>query len=180
MQGEEFLSPPQVRHDQRPTPVIASVSDNIRLHDTAKYNRVIPAGFEEDCRAYVDREHEWNGLDKHGLPSFLVGGDYVMTFNEDKTATELALTVQLAQPANLYVLIDNRVPPPEWLTRDFVDTNVDVGLDEVHSHVNIETATGAGKSLDQFYSVWKREVHEPTSIDSVPWDMRSMRCRPEL
>src|SRR5262249_40434825 len=52
VQGEEFLSPPQVRHDAaaRP-PIIASVTDNIRLHDTAKFNRVIPVGFEEDCRA---------------------------------------------------------------------------------------------------------------------------------
>jgi hypothetical protein len=145
-------------------PVIASVTDNIRLHDTAKYNRVIAAGFAEDCRAYVDRQHEWNGIDERGLPSFLLGGDYVMTFNEDKTATELELTIQLARPANLYLLIDNRVPPPEWLTRDFVDTNVDVGLDELHSHVNLETALGAGKSLDQFYSVWKREVHVATNI----------------
>jgi FecR protein len=165
VQGEGFLSPPQVRHDSTGrAPVIASVTDNIRLHDTAKFNRVIPAGFEEDCRAYVDREHEWNGVDASGLPSFLVGGDYVMTFNEDKTAVELALTVELARPANLYILIDNRVPPPEWLTRDFVDTNVDVGMDEVHSHINVETAVGAGISLDQFFSVWKRVVHEPTSV----------------
>jgi predicted enzyme related to lactoylglutathione lyase len=27
-----------------------------------------------------------------------------------------------------------------------------------------ETAPGAGKSLDQFYSVWKREVHEPGQV----------------
>jgi hypothetical protein len=165
VQGEGFLSPPQVRSGSTMrSPVIASVTDNIRLHDTAKYNRVIAAGFAEDCRAYVDRQHEWNGIDERGLPSFLLDGDYVMTFNEDKTATELSLTIQLARPANLYLLIDNRVPPPEWLTRDFVDTNVDVGLDEVHSHVNIETATGAGKSLDQFYSVWKREVRVATNI----------------
>lgn len=165
VQGEGFLPPPQVRPGSAMrAPVIASVTDNIRLHDTAKYNRVIPAGFEEDCRAYVDRQHEWNGIGERGLPSFLLGGDYVMTFNEDKTATELELTIQLSQPANLYLLIDNRVPPPEWLTRDFVDTNFDVGLDEVHAHVNLETATGAGKSLDQFYSVWKREVNVAANI----------------
>jgi hypothetical protein len=164
VQGEEFLSPPQVRPGASHAPLIAHVTDNIRLHDTAKYNRVIPDGFEEDCRAYVDREHEWNGIDEKGLPDFLLGGDYVMTFNEDKTVTELEFTVELAQPANLYVLIDNRVPPPEWLTHDFIDTGADVGLDEVHSHANMETASGAGSSLDQFYSVWKREVHEPSKV----------------
>jgi hypothetical protein len=165
VQDVDFLSPPQVRSGSgMHASLISRVTDNIRLHDTAKYNRIIPSGFAEDCRAYVDREHEWNGIDQEGLPSFLVGGDYVMTFNEDKTVVELELTVELAQPANLYILIDNRVPPPEWLTRDFIDTNTDVGLDEVHSHVNVETAPGAGKSLDQFYSVWKREVHEPGQV----------------
>jgi hypothetical protein len=165
VQGGEFPSLPQIRTG--PTAqerVITSVTDNIRLNDTAKSNRLIPAGFGEDCRAYVDREHEWNGITEAGLPDFLVGGDYVMTFNEDKTDTEFELTVELAQPANLYVLFDNRVPAPEWLVRDFVDTGVDIGLDEVHLHVNMESATGSGKSLDQFYSVWKREVRDPSSI----------------
>jgi ferric-dicitrate binding protein FerR (iron transport regulator) len=165
VQGGGFLPPPQIHiGGAAPNPIIASVNDNIRLNDTAKFNRVIPAGFAEDCRAYVDREHEWNGVAEAGLPEFLVGGDYVMTFNEDKTDTEFEMTVELAQPANVYVLIDNRVPPPEWLARDFVDTGVDIGLDEVHLHVNMEAATGSGKSLDQFYSVWKREVEHGSSV----------------
>lgn len=165
VQGGAFLSPPQIHTGgDAPNPVIAGVSDNIRLNETAKFNRVIPAGFVEDCRAYVDREHEWNGITEAGLPDFLIGGDYVMTFNEDKTDTEFEMTVELAQPANIYILIDKRVPPPEWLVRDFVDTGVDVGLDEVHLHVNMESATGSGKSLDQFYSVWKREVAQVSSV----------------
>jgi len=169
VQGGAFLPPPQIQPlGVAVNPVIASVNDNIRLNDTAKFNRVIPAGFVEDCRAYVDREHEWNGISEAGLPDFLVGGDYVMTFNEDKTDTGFEMTVELAQPANVYVLIDNRVPPPEWLEREFVDTGVDVGLDEVHLHVNMEAATGSGKSLDQFYSVWKCEVEHASSLALGP------------
>jgi hypothetical protein len=159
VQGGAFLAPPQIRTTGAAAdPVIASVTDNIRLNDTAKCNRLIPGGFVEDCRAYVDRQHEWNGISEAGLPEFLLGGDYVMTFNEDKTDTEFEIAVELAQPANLYVVIDNRVPAPAWLVSEFVDTGVDVGLDEVHLHVNMETAAGSGKSLDQFYSVWKRVV----------------------
>lgn len=165
VQSGAFLPPPQIHAGgAAPNLVIASVNDNIRLNETAKFNRVIPAGFAEDCRAYVDREHEWNGITEAGLPDFLVGGDYVMTFNEDKTDTEFEMTLELARPANVYVLIDNRVPPPEWLARDFVDTGVDIGLDEVHVHVNMEAATGSGKSLDQFYSVWKCEVPHASSL----------------
>lgn len=165
VQGCAFPSPPQIRTvGGAVKPIILSVTDNIHLDETAKCNRLVPGGFGEDCRAYVDREHEWNGVTEAGLPDFLVGGDYVMTFNEDKTDTRFELTVELALPADLYVLFDNRVPPPAWLVDEFVDTGVDIGLDEVHRHANIENGVGSGKSLDQFFSVWKRQVAEPSSV----------------
>lgn len=165
VQGAGFVSLPQATTaPSRHVSVIESVTDNIRLLETAKFNRVIPGGFDEDCRAYVDREHEWNGMGESGLPTCLLGGDYVMTFNEDKTATDFELDVVLAEPANLYVLVDNRVPPPDWLVRDFVDTKLEVGLDEVHRHVHLEAARGAGKSLDQIYSVWHRVVREASTV----------------
>jgi hypothetical protein len=163
--GDEFLPPPQVRAaTSHRLPVIQSVVDNIRQADIAKCNRVVASGFDEDCRAYVDREHEWNGVDQQGIPKCLLGGDYVMTFNEDKTDTSFELTLHLAQPANVYVLVDNRVPPPDWLAQDFVDTGLEVGLDEVHKHVNMDLAVGPGQSLDQTYSVWHRQVTDASSI----------------
>lgn len=163
--GDEFLPPPGVRvQTSRRAPVIQSVVDNIRQSDFAKCNRVVAGGFEEDCRAYVDREHDWNGVDKRGIPACLLGGDYVMTFNEDKTDTSFELTLNLAQSAHVYVLIDNRVPPPDWLMHDFVDTGLEVGLDEVHRHVNMDAAVGPGNSVDQIYSVWHREVSDASSV----------------
>ena len=87
--------------------MITAVSDNVRSLETAKYYRVIPDGFREDCRAYVDRLHEWNGVDERGLPPFLVGGDYVMTFNDDKITTEIEIAVS-ARPAGNAVRADRR------------------------------------------------------------------------
>ncbi|HMO16414.1 MAG TPA: iron dicitrate transport regulator FecR, partial [Pirellulaceae bacterium] len=131
---------------------------------TAKYYRVIPRGFREDCRSYVDRDHEWNGLDERGLPPFMVGGDYVMTFNDDKIVTEIEIAVTLSQPATLYVLLDDRVEPPEWLKRDFVDTNWDVGSDDGWPDGDISTGIGPGVSIDHVCSVWKRDVYESTTV----------------
>jgi hypothetical protein len=165
VQSAEFLEPPQVGAAIGPQDrVITSVSDNIRSLETAKYYRVMPGGFREDCRAYVDRLHEWNGLDGRGLPPFLLGGDYVMTFNDDKVVTEIEIAVGINQPANLYVLIDDRVPPPEWLKRDFVDTHWDVGSDEGYDDHVIDNGFGTGQSIDHVCSVWRREVAEPTTV----------------
>jgi len=165
VESRKFLEPPQVHLAGDPqTPVITAVGDNVRSLETTKYYRVIPHGFRDDCRAYVDRLHEWNGVDGGGLPPFLVGGDYVMTFNDDKITTEIEIAVTLAQPASLFVLIDDRVPPPEWLARDFVDTHWDVGSDEGYEDRVIGVGVGPGESIDHACSVWRRDVGEPATV----------------
>jgi ferric-dicitrate binding protein FerR (iron transport regulator) len=165
VQSAEFLEPPQVRlSGGQQGHIITTVNDNVRSLETAKYYRVIPRGFREDCRAYVDRLHEWNGVDTRGLPPFLEGGDYVMTFNDDKIVSEIELAVSVNQPANVYVLIDDRVPPPKWLKRDFVDTNWDVGCDEGWEDRIIDVSGGPGQSVEHVFSVWRRVVPKPTTV----------------
>jgi hypothetical protein len=166
VQSADFLEPPKVHVEgASPGRIITAVGDNVRSSSTSKYYRVIPRGFRDDCQAYVDRLHEWNGVDGHGLPPFLVGGDYVMTFNDDKIVTEIELSLQISQPATLYVLIDDRVTPPEWLKSGFVDTNWDVGADEGYTdREGITTVAGAGRSIDHVFSVWKRDVTDATTV----------------
>ena len=100
--GDEFLPPPRLG-DVASTAgrVIVSVTDNLKSSQTAKYYRVVPRGFREDCQAFVDRQHQWNGVDERGVPPFLAGADYVMTFNDDKVQHNLRIAVELAQPAQL-------------------------------------------------------------------------------
>jgi hypothetical protein len=165
VESSEFLEPPQIRHAaSQPSRLIASVNDNARSLATAKYYRVIPHGFREDCQAYVDRMHEWNGIDKRGLPPFLVGGDYVMTYNDDKITSEIEVALEVRQPANLYVLLDDRVPTPAWLELDFVNTNWKVGGDDGWEEGDIHVGVGPGESVEQTFSVWRRVVKEPTTV----------------
>src|SRR5262249_10237236 len=65
----------------RNQPLIAAVSDNLREGDTSKCYRIVPHGLAEDVVAYVDRTHQWNGVDAGGIPQFLAGADYIMPFN---------------------------------------------------------------------------------------------------
>jgi hypothetical protein len=167
VESMDFLEPPRARVEgSQPNRIIASVSDNVRSLETAKYYRIIPGGFREDCRAYVDRLHEWNGVDSRGLPPFLLGGDYVMTFNDDKIVSEIEVAVTTSQPANLYVLLDDRVQPPDWLKRDFVNTNWKIGGDDgwatgPFEENGIVVDVGPGKSVEQTFSVWKRVLRAP-------------------
>ena len=142
--------------------LIRSVGDNLHASETAKYYRVVSGGFAEDCRAFVDRPYEWNGVDERGLPEELLGGDYIMSFNDDKIR-KVEIEVDLAQPSVLYVLFDDRVPTPDWLSSDFIDTGMDVGMDEANATrrikrtVTLVTGVGPGDSIDHVFSVWKKE-----------------------
>lgn len=178
--------------------VIDSVYDDNRDDNGSPFYQVVPGGFGEDARAYVDRFHEWNGLDESGLPAELRGADYVMTFNRDKWAGEFNMHVNLIEPATLYLFIDNRTPLPAWLTERFQDTGFDIGLDEgwqtpEGGHATVSSkgdlvplttrfesrsrlaldstyvvGTGASKSIDATFSVWSMTVRKARQVTLGP------------
>jgi hypothetical protein len=88
----------------------------------------------------------------------------VMTFNDDKITTGIEIAISVNQPATLYVLLDDRVAPPEWLQRDFVDTQWDVGSDDGWLEGPIVTGLGPGESVDHVFSVWRRDVLNPSTV----------------
>jgi hypothetical protein len=100
----------------------------------------------------------------------LQGADLVRTFNDYRYMPALEMVVTLRRPANLYVFFDDRVPPPEWLSSQFEDTGVDIGLDEGKHELtpDHEVAVGGGNSIDQIFSVWKRRCTDLAPIRLGP------------
>ncbi|MEO2044955.1 MAG: FecR domain-containing protein [Pirellulales bacterium] len=166
IRGDQYLTPqyPLDRGIGR-SELILSVGDNLHSSETAKYYRVIGRGFREDCPAYVDRSYQWNGVDEAGIPPGLLGGDYVMTFNDDKIR-KVEIELELAKPATLYVLFDDRIPTPEWLKKDFVNTGWDIGMDEVNidREVKILSGVGPARSIDRVFSVWRQDISIASTI----------------
>jgi hypothetical protein len=145
--------------------VIRSVRDNIRGLGSSKYYRIVYRGFDDDSPAYVDRNHEWNALTPDGIPEFLRGADYIMPFNDDKFLKDLQVTVDLARQGTLYVFFDNREETPKWLSDQFSDTGVDIGLDEVSKPGGpLLSGRGPGVSIDNTFSIWKRDVQRDESV----------------
>jgi anti-sigma-K factor RskA len=163
-----------IEPNETPDRVIAQVSDNIRSADLRNFYEIVPCGMKEDALTYADRPaHDWNGVDEEGMPGYLIGADYVKTFNDDKMRRDVNIFVTLARPASLFVLLDNRVSPPDWLSKDFRDTGDDIGLDAgAYAHTSIPIsfvrATGPGKSLDARFSIWDREVTESGVVTLGP------------
>ena len=120
-------------------------------------------GLQDDALAFSDSpHHQWNGLTSDGLPDFLLGADYIKTFNDYRYMQNFEMKVEFSRPANLYVFADNRLAAPAIGSGKFEDTGVDIGLDEgpwlrtisprklrkVDVHT---TATGRGNSIDNVF-----------------------------
>jgi hypothetical protein len=146
--------------------VIRLVHDNIRGLASSKYYQIVHRGLYDDVPAYVDRPHEWNGVDIGGMPEFLRGADYVMPFNDDKRMTDLQITVEMGCAAALYVFFDDQAAVPAWLDHGFVDTGFNIGQDEgpIIRNGYKSTERGSGASIDAKFSVWKREVEKGESV----------------
>ncbi|WP_437206658.1 FecR domain-containing protein [Planctomicrobium sp. SH664] len=150
---------------------IVSVEDNRPPRTSTKYYAIVPGGFREDAKVYVDRPYEWNSLTKEGLPPELQGADYIRTFNEDKFLPDFQLTLTLSSPAEVYLLVDPRHLTPEWLLRDFELKDWKVGLDLGRKlgqpglpapppgiSADRMLGKGAGESVDIPMAVWKRKT----------------------
>lgn len=145
-------------------PLIGSVFDNIRDPSENMYYQIVRAGLYDDSRVYVDRIHEWNGIDASGIPEILRGADYVKCFNSDKWSAELEITLELIAPARLFVLFDERLPVPAWLSEKFSKTGYVIGVDEGYPVGHLAEQRndfGAGKSIDTTYAIWQTDLFEP-------------------
>lgn len=166
VQRNSFMSTPKVAGLRPVEPVIGDVRDNIRKADSIKSYQIVRGGLEDDCLAFVDRNHQWNAVDTKGLPSFLQGADYIMPFNDDKFVKGLELKIKLVRPATLYVFLDNNMAVPGWLKKEFTDTGIDIGLDcaKTEWHKDHSLGVGPGKSIDFTFSIWKRDVEHAGTV----------------
>ncbi|MEQ8847423.1 FecR domain-containing protein [Botrimarina sp.] len=150
--------------DPRP-PLIRRVWDNLRAPQAAQYYQISRGGLREEARAYVDRFHQWNGLKATGIPAYLLGADYVQTFNADKWEADVEIRVELAAPARLYVMFDRRLDPPAWLTDNFADTGDKIGVDEDYRRVGMARGGfGPAVSIDTVHDIWVRDVPSPRVV----------------
>jgi hypothetical protein len=149
------------------TPVILQVTDNQQTTETKKFYEIVSGGLREDALAYVDRPHEWNGATSEGIPPYLLGADYVKTFNNNKVRKDMEIHVTLAQPAKLYVFFDKRLVPPSWLQDNFKKTSDTIGLDVdkwAGSKLPAQKGNGAGVSIDARFGIWEQVVKQPGTV----------------
>lgn len=122
---------------------------------------IAPNSLNEDELCYVDRTHKYSSV-----PTTLLGAEYVMVSNSDKTQADYSLDVTLSHDARVLLFLDNRlgygsIPggdpnlnPDLWAAgmgwvydMGFMDTGMNIGIDE-----------GGDGQIDQWASVYFKSV----------------------
>ncbi|RCS54077.1 hypothetical protein DTL42_02695 [Bremerella cremea] len=185
-----FLKPGEI-----PPSVISEVRSN-SPHNEKPY-QIVRGGFREGALAYVDRVHQWSGI-SDSLPSSLIDLDYVQMVGDWKynakwqKRSDLELTVVFNRPTVAYLLVDERLPTPSWLTQHFSDTGISVGMDKGShqdsrslANYKLSQEEGPGKSIDVILRVWKAVLPEggdltigPIGSRSTDWEVPCLVARP--
>jgi hypothetical protein len=163
----------------RPEPKFSGQTFNVVNGSTTLLRDYTVPRFGENALAMTDRLHEWNSVGTNGLssgslplPGYLVGAEYVLIANNNRDNANLTVTVGLASPAWIYLLIDNRIgdndaaTPPDFTT--VMSWVVSEGWTPVTNGLNRTGATtlpdevgwdenGDG-SINQYGSVYRKLV----------------------
>lgn len=151
----------------------AVTGSNIVDPNATQFPKLSLVPMDDGVLAYTDRGHVWAEI-----PSILQGAHFVQTANGDKEAANLQISMTALVDSTFFLYLDNRIgdnvggndpasgtnnPPTlgngvmNWvLTSGFVDSGVDIGLDE--------SPVSGTTTIDQSYSVFFRQVNQGDSF----------------
>lgn len=95
-------------------------------------NNYAVGSFGNGAPAFVDRNHTYtNASGTVLIPSYLAGGEYIMSGNDNRDNTNLTMQVFVSKPVQAYLLIDNRLNDGDNATPPtFTSTNMQWVVDQ--------------------------------------------------
>jgi len=96
-------------------------------------------GMAEGANAFDSEEGRYANV-----PSFLLGGDLLVTDADDKDDEDIVLIVTVQAPATVYLLHTDAAGLPAWVSADYDDSGEDLTLQ--------------GEDADWTYSIYSREI----------------------
>jgi hypothetical protein len=137
---------------------IAAVKDARGANGGFRSLSLIPHGLHPGSVAYADRPHVWESSEGRSFPASLMNADVVRTPQFERATPDALLEITLARPAQLFILMPRREPPPAWLAASFTRTGEAVELLEVKSP----------NRSRQSFDVWKRTVAQAGVVTLGP------------
>lgn len=151
--------------------IIVGAADNVSEEQFYQFVGLAPGALTEGAKAFLGNAHAaWQACEGQDFPSFLEGADLLRTYHKDRYDTGFELTLKLAQPCTLYVLIDQRLATPEWLTRDFEKTSEQINVGPFRKPFGPMAGLVANESGELFAScwIWKRRITKAGEVKLGP------------
>lgn len=93
------------------------ITVNVPVPGAVGNSYTIPS-FGNGAPAFIDRNHTWDTESvffNTPLPSYLIGGDYVIAGNGNRDNNPYQLDVTISKPATAYLIVDNRLGDANFL-----------------------------------------------------------------
>lgn len=152
----------------RGSDVVTAASDNVTDTAFRGYYGLVRGGMGEGAGVYTTgHTRTWHALKGQPFPKELEGADLIRTFSVDRDEADLRITLQIAQPCDLYVMLHVRAPAPDWVLKDYQDTG-----HRLRSGPWIPRGTRPEEEArfyqdDRAYhtfAVWRRRISEPGPV----------------
>ncbi len=100
--------------------VLSEVQDNLGNDGLRPYYGVVAGGMRARAFAFTDKPNlRWAPLPDDALPDGLVGADLIRMYVQFRHKMSYELTLNLREAARVFVLMDSRQTPPDWLVERF-------------------------------------------------------------
>ncbi|TWT54813.1 FecR protein [Rubripirellula amarantea] len=156
--------------------IVVDVSDNADTDGFHRFYGIIAGGMRDGTIAYTThastprRDVVWQAAKGEDFPSELINADVVCPFHIDRREQSLTISLQLAGPADIYVMQDQRRKPSAWLKENFRKTELKLRSGPWRpvsplAH-GIEPDSEGGIYVP--YSVWTRRVDAAGIVELGP------------
>jgi ferric-dicitrate binding protein FerR (iron transport regulator) len=151
--------------------IVTKVTDNITESGCRRFYSILPGGMKEGARPYpAIRKTRWLPLPGQSFPKPLAGADLVGTFAQDRKDANHQIDLEVAGPCTVFVMLDQRAEPPDWLRRDFRDTGLRLRSGPWHPEAAVVSRLPAPAEGRLFltHTVWRREVAAAGRVELGP------------
>lgn len=142
------------------TGVVREVHDNLGEGELRPFYAVIPKGMKPGALAFNDKPNPmWGAVPGEEFPAWLTGADLIRTYYHFRYIKNYELTIDLNEPADIYLLVVSPGEIPPWVAERFRPTGTSIRAGSWHPAMGdhpAATVESSGPYLN--FEIWKCEA----------------------
>ncbi|PQO25665.1 hypothetical protein C5Y96_22860 [Blastopirellula marina] len=140
--------------------VVREVHDNLGEGELRPFYAVIPEGMKPGALAFNDKPNPvWGAVPGQEFPAWLNGADLIRTYYHFRFIKDYELTLDLNEPADVYLLVVSPGEIPPWVAERFQPTGASIRAGTWHPTMGDHPAASVesdGPYLN--FEIWKCEA----------------------